>query len=72
MTGPSPYALGELEAQPGAQVRGYCRVDLGTSTVALPVAITHGTESGPVLAVTAGIHGGEYVPWSRSASSSAI
>jgi uncharacterized protein len=62
MTGPSPYVLGELEAQPGSQVRGYCAVDLGPSTVELPVAITHGTEPGPVLAVTAGIHGGEYVP----------
>ena len=62
MTGLSPYAVGDLEAQPGSQVRGYCVVSLGTSTVTLPVAITHGTEPGPVLAVTAGIHGGEYVP----------
>ena len=62
MTGLSPYALGDLEAQPGSQVRGYCTVDLGTSAVALPIAITHGVEPGPVLAVTAGIHGGEYVP----------
>jgi hypothetical protein len=57
-----PYALGDLVAQPGSQVRGYCEVSLGTSTVALPVAITHGAEPGPVLSVTAGIHGGEYVP----------
>jgi uncharacterized protein len=62
MTGLSPYAVGDLEARPGSQVRGRCLVSLGTSTVALPVAITHGTEPGPVLAVTAGIHGGEYVP----------
>ncbi len=62
MTGLSPYAVGDLEARPGSQVRGRCMVSLGTSTVALPVAITHGTEPGPVLAVTAGIHGGEYVP----------
>jgi uncharacterized protein len=62
MTGASPYALGELEAQPGSQVRGYAAVDLGTSAVELPIAITHGAEPGPVLAVTAGIHGGEYVP----------
>jgi predicted deacylase len=64
MTSLSTYAVGDLEAQPGSQVRGYCEVSLspGTGTVALPVAITHGTEPGPVLAVTAGIHGGEYVP----------
>jgi predicted deacylase len=59
---PPPYSLGDLTAQPGTQVRGYCQVSLGTSTVELPVAITHGAEPGPVLGITAGIHGGEYVP----------
>jgi predicted deacylase len=62
MTGPSPYVLAGVKARPGTQVRGHCRVSLGETTVSLPVAITHGTEPGPVLAVTAGIHGGEYVP----------
>jgi len=62
MTEIPPYALGDLVARPGSQVRGYCEVSLGTAAVALPVAITHGAEPGPVLSVTAGIHGGEYVP----------
>jgi uncharacterized protein len=62
MNDPSPYPLGDVEAQPGSQVRGHCVVSLGTSTVALPVAIIHGAEPGAMLAVTAGIHGGEYVP----------
>jgi predicted deacylase len=56
------YALGHLLAQAGSQVLGYCLVSLGRSTVSLPVAITHGNAPGPVLAVTAGIHGAEYVP----------
>jgi uncharacterized protein len=56
------YALGDLLAQAGSQVLGYCLVSLGRSTVSLPVAITHGNAPGPVLAVTAGIHGAEYVP----------
>jgi uncharacterized protein len=56
------YPLGDLVAHPGSQVRGHCLVDLGSSTVSLPVVITHGSAPGPVLAVTAGIHGGEYVP----------
>jgi uncharacterized protein len=56
------YALGDLQARAGSQVRGYCQVSLGTSSVSLPVVITHGSAPGPVLAVTAGIHGGEYVP----------
>jgi len=62
MSSASSYAGGDLTAPPGSQVRGYCEVSLGTSTVALPIAMTHGTEPGPVMAVTAGIHGGEYVP----------
>jgi uncharacterized protein len=62
VTGVAPYPLGDLLAGAGSQVRGHCAVSLGTSTVSLPVAITHGSAPGPVLAVTAGIHGGEYVP----------
>ena len=56
------YALGDLQARAGSQVRGYCQVSLGTISVSLPVVITHGSAPGPVLAITAGIHGGEYVP----------
>jgi uncharacterized protein len=62
VTNAPSYALGDLLAQAGTQVRGSCLVDLGTSTVSLPVVITHGSTPGPVLAITAGIHGGEYVP----------
>jgi uncharacterized protein len=62
VTSAASYALGDLLARPGSQVRGNCLVSLGTSTVSLPVAITHGSAPGPVLAVTAGIHGAEYVP----------
>jgi uncharacterized protein len=62
VTGAAPYQLGPLTAGPGTQVRGLCPVDLGPATVELPVVITHGAMPGPVLGVTAGIHGGEYVP----------
>ncbi len=62
MTQAPSYAVGELVAHAGSQVRGYCPVSLGTSSVSLPVVITHGSLPGPVLAITAGIHGGEYVP----------
>lgn len=62
MTSTASYAIGELRAEPGSQVRGECAVLLGATDVSLPVAITHGSAPGPVLAITAGIHGGEYVP----------
>ena len=62
MTSAMSYLLGDHVVRPGSQVRANYPVSLGTSTVWLPVAITHGSAPGPVLAVTAGIHGGEYVP----------
>jgi len=62
VTGIAPYALGDLLAVAGSQARGNCTVSLGAAAVSLPVAVTHGSAPGPVLAVTAGIHGGEYVP----------
>ena len=36
MTSAASYALGDLLAWPGSQVRGNCLVSLGTSTVSLP------------------------------------
>ena len=52
MSAPAPYVLGDLEAQPGSQVRGYCRVNLGPDTVALmPTCI--GCLLGCVLALPA-------------------
>jgi len=62
VTNAPSYAVGDLLVPAGSQVRGNCLVSLGTSTVSLPVVITHGSTPGPVLAITAGIHGGEYVP----------
>jgi hypothetical protein len=53
MIDPVRYTVADLAAQPGSQVRGYCTVSLGTTTVALPIAITHGTEPGPFASVQA-------------------
>ncbi|MFD2420059.1 succinylglutamate desuccinylase/aspartoacylase family protein [Amycolatopsis pigmentata] len=57
----STFFLGTLEAGAGKTTVGYCEVDLGAEAISLPVAVIHGAEPGPLLAVTAGIHGGEYV-----------
>ena len=62
MNNVSSYAVGDLQARAGSRCRGNCLANLGTTTVSLPVVITHGRAPGPVLAITAGIHGGEYVP----------
>jgi len=54
--------VGGLSAGPGTRATGTVRVDLGNrATAAIPVAIVHGSQPGPRVAVTAGIHGAEYV-----------
>jgi len=49
-----------LRAEPGSKSTGLVPVDLGTSTVELPLALICGLQTGPRVAVCAGIHGGEY------------
>ena len=53
--------VGTIEAMPGTRVTGMVAVDLGSTIVEVPVVIVHGATSGPRVAVTAGIHGAEYV-----------
>src|SRR3954466_9871211 len=57
----APISIGPLAAAPGARVTGVVPVDVGTATLQVPVAIVHGSRPGPRVAVTAGIHGAEYV-----------
>jgi predicted deacylase len=54
-------SVGPLQAHPGTRVTGRVPVDVGPATVDVPVAIIHGARPGPRVAVTAGIHGAEYV-----------
>jgi predicted deacylase len=60
MTTP-PVTVGSLQAPPGTRVTGLVPVDVGGATLEVPVAIIHGSRPGPRVAVTAGIHGAEYV-----------
>jgi uncharacterized protein len=62
MTTVPSHVLGDLIAKPGSQARGNCPVELGSTTASLPMVVTHGSQPGPVLAITAGIHGAQYVP----------
>ena len=58
---PPPLTVGPLTAAPGTRVTGVVPVDVGTATLEVPVAIVNGSRPGPRVAVTAGIHGAEYV-----------
>jgi len=53
--------VGEITAAPGQVARGFLTTDVGRGvTVRMPVVIVNGKADGPVLAVTAGVHGAEY------------
>lgn len=58
----APLTVGPLVAGPGSRVTGLAKIDLGEGhRVDLPIVIVHGASPGPRVAVTAGIHGAEYV-----------
>ena len=59
-----PFSIGPITAGPGTAASGTLDVparagDTGTS---IPISIVHGAKPGPVLALTAGVHGQEYTP----------
>ena len=53
--------IGPLRAAPGTRVTGHIELDAGGTTLAIPVVLVNGAQPGPRVAVTAGIHGAEYV-----------
>ena len=58
----APLTVGPLVARPGSRVIGVVPVDLGEGRlVELPLVVVRGALPGPRVAVTAGIHGAEYV-----------
>ena len=59
-----PFTVGDGRAAPGTTMSGALRVtprggDQGTT---IPISVIHGAKAGPVLALTAGVHGYEYPP----------
>ena len=53
--------VGPVSAAPATRATGLAPVDLGGTSVELPIALVHGARPGPRVAITAGIHGAEYV-----------
>jgi len=52
--------VGGFSASHGQKVVGLQKIDLAGQQVEMPVFVVNGTQAGPTLAVTAGIHGAEY------------
>jgi hypothetical protein len=59
-----PFTIGKVIAQPGSVASGELQVPASGSEPAttIPISIIQGTRPGPVLALTAGVHGMEYPP----------
>lgn len=63
-TAQQAFTVGPVTAEPGTVASGTLQVppaggDPGTT---IPITVAHGSRSGPVLALTAGVHGMEYPP----------
>lgn len=56
----SALVVGPLTAKSGEKVRGSVQVDLGVTTVDVPVTLINGERPGPRVVITAGVHGGEF------------
>ena len=58
------FKVGDVTAGPGEKRSGFIRVPAGTDCDAfgIPVTVIRGAKPGPVLALTAGVHGYEYPP----------
>ncbi len=56
--------IGDITAQPGEMKSGYIDVPAGADApqIRIPVTVANGLRKGPVLALTAGVHGYEYTP----------
>jgi len=59
-----PFIVGPVRAAPGTTASGSLPVSArsGDQGTTIPISVIHGTKPGPVLALTAGVHGYEYPP----------
>jgi uncharacterized protein len=58
------FTIGPVTAGPGSTASGTLTVPArpGDEGTTIPISIVHGSRPGPVLALTAGVHGQEYTP----------
>ncbi len=61
IAGNRDVVVGPLRAAPGTRVAGYVELAAAAGSVAIPLVLANGLRPGPRVAVTAGVHGAEYV-----------
>lgn len=54
------WQIGPLRVEPQKTLRGVFQVDVGAARVDFPIALINGSESDPVVLITAGMDGDEY------------
>jgi predicted deacylase len=61
---PASFVVGPVTAAPGTTASGAISVPArpGDAGTTIPVSVIHGAKPGPILALTAGVHGQEYTP----------
>ncbi len=59
-----PFSVGPVSAAPGTIATGELAVPAraGDQGTTIPISVINGTRPGPILALTAGVHGQEYTP----------
>ncbi len=62
LNGQSSFEFYGDEVAPGSKRHWTISIEHEKDTLLVPVTIFHGTKSGPVLGITAGVHGYEYAP----------
>lgn len=58
----TPFVFQEQSIAPGTHQKFKLAVADGTDSTFIPVSVFHGSQPGPVLGITAGVHGYEYAP----------
>lgn len=58
----TPFSFNGDEVAPGTKKHWLISINDGKNTVSLPITVFHGVKPGPVLGITAGVHGYEYSP----------
>ena len=62
LTAQSNFVFQEQSVAPGTQQKFRLKVADGKDSTFIPVSVFHGSQPGPVLGITAGVHGYEYAP----------
>ena len=61
---PAPFTVGPVTAAAGTTASGAIAIPprSGDDGTTIPISVIHGARPGPILALTAGVHGQEYTP----------